>query len=137
MQNCLSVSYHSDRVDAALYSISGRRIMKQGFASMKNRLKSSFKGTQIAPSLILMAADQAVSTSGLSKDQVQSVVLAGLPDLGEQFRRVFPRAKILSMPEHAGGVGALLASPFMTQRLAGSHTLPHSTGVPSSRGMAR
>ncbi len=136
VQNCLSVSYHSDRVDAALYSISGRRIMKQGFASMKNRLKSSFKGTQIAPSLILMAADQAVSTSGLSKDQVQSVVLAGLPDLGEQFRRVFPRAKILSMPEHAGGVGALLASPFMNyfaappvDRLA--YTLGFSDGTPT------
>ena len=131
-QNCLSVSCHTDRVDAALYSISGRRIIKQGFASLKSRLK----GIQITPSLIIQAADQAVASSGLSKDQVQSVVSGGLPGLSEMFRGVFPRANILPMPEHAGSTGALLASSCMNyfaaplvERLA--NTLGFSDGTPT------
>ncbi|MBP3880366.1 MAG: hypothetical protein J6D46_08625, partial [Lachnospiraceae bacterium] len=109
VRNCLSVSCHSDRVDAALYSISDRRLIKQGFSSMKSRLK----GIQITPNLIVEAAGQAVSGTGLSKDQVQALILSGRPDLNELFRGLFPGAKILPAPEHAGGIGTLLAFPCM------------------------
>ena len=108
-QNCLSVSCHSDRVDAALYSISGKRLIKQGFFSAKNRLK----GLPIAPSLIVEAAKQAVSDSGLTEDRIQSVVTSGLPGPGDLLQGLFPMAKRQSLPEHAGSSGALLAFPFM------------------------
>ena len=132
VQNCLSVSCHKDRVDAALYSITDRRLIKQGFASMK----STVKGIQIAPSRIIEAANQALFQSGLSKYQVQAVVSSGLPGLSDLFRGSFPQANILPMPEHAGGFGALLASPYMNyfsappiDRLA--NTLGFSDGTPT------
>ena len=107
IRNCLSVTCHSDLVDAALYSISDRRLHRQGFSSAKSRLK----GIPVAPGLIVETARRAVFESGLTEDQVQAFVLSGRPDLNELFRGLFPRAKRVSAPEHAGSIGALLATP--------------------------
>jgi hypothetical protein len=93
-------------------------------------MKSRIRGVPITP-LIAEAAGQAVAASGLTPDRVQSVISSGLPNLTDLLHSIFPDAKILSLPEHAGGLGALLASPWMNIFPAPPvDRLPYTLGFP-------